>query len=151
MDNHSPEQRHRNMSAIHSRDTKAEIALRKTLYHKGYRYRKNFKGLPGKPDIVMTRYRLAIFCDSEFFHGKDWDTLPDKLLKSNNSDFWIKKISDNIERDGNVNRTLRAMGWHVIRFWNRDILKNPDECLRTIEEAVSEERMDSEEIWFTDQ
>ena len=75
MDNHSKEQRHKNMAAIKNKDTKIEVILRKALYKKGYRYRKNYKELPGKPDIAITKYKIAIFCDSEFFHGKDWKKL----------------------------------------------------------------------------
>ena len=81
----SPAQRRKNMQNIKSCDTKIEVILRKALWKKGYRYRKNYKKLPGKPDIVMTKYKIVIFCDGEFFHGKDWDTLKTKLLKSNNS------------------------------------------------------------------
>ena len=83
------EQRSRNMQHIHSKDTKIEVLLRKALWNKGYRYRKNLMQLPGKPDIVLTKYRIAIFCDGEFFHGKDWEVLRPRLEKSNNSEFWI--------------------------------------------------------------
>ena len=75
------EKSHRNMSRIRGKDTSIEVALRKALWNKGYRYRKNYKELPGRPDIVLTKYKIAIFCDSEFFHGKDWDTLKAKLAK----------------------------------------------------------------------
>lgn len=85
----------KNMSKIHSSDTSIEIRLRKALWHRGYRYRKNYKLLPGSPDIVLTKYKIAIFCDSEFFHGKDWEILKLRLEKGKNPDYWIKKI----ERD----------------------------------------------------
>ena len=88
----TPQQRHKNMSAIRSKDTSIEVKLRKALWHHGYRYRKNYAKLPGKPDIAITKYRIAIFCDSEFFHGKDWDRLKLKLEHGNNSTYWIKKI-----------------------------------------------------------
>ena len=93
------EQRHKNMKNIRGTDTKIEIILRKALWAKGYRYRKNYSKLPGKPDIVLTKYKIAIFCDGEFFHGKDWEVLKPRLEKSNNSEFWISKISRNRERD----------------------------------------------------
>lgn len=132
----TPEQRHKNMQHIKSSDTKIEVLLRKALWQKGYRYRKNYKELPGKPDIVLTKYKIAIFCDGEFFHGKDWEVLKLRLEKSNNSEFWINKISRNLERDNEVNKKLLFMGWTVIRFWGNEIKKNTDECVRVVEETV---------------
>jgi DNA mismatch endonuclease (patch repair protein) len=129
------EQRHKNMSAIKSKDTSIEVRLRKALWHKGYRYRKNYKGLPGTPDIVLTRYKIAIFCDSEFFHGKDWDELRLRL-ENGSSSYWVKKISRNIERDSRNDRSLKAVDWTVLRFWGKDIMKHTDECIRTIEETI---------------
>lgn len=93
----TPEQRRKNMQNIKSNDTKIEVKLRRALWQKGYRFRKNYKDLPGKPDIVFTKYKIAIFCDGEFFHGKDWEVLKPRLEKSNNSEFWINKISRNRE------------------------------------------------------
>ena len=130
------EQRHKNMSAIKSKDTSIEVRLRKALWHKGYRYRKNYKGLPGTPDIVLTRYKIAIFCDSEFFHGNDWDELRLRLENGSNSSYWVKKISRNIERDSRNDRSLKAVDWTVLRFWGKDIMKHTDECIRTIEETI---------------
>lgn len=130
------EQRHKNMKNIRSKDTAIEIRLRKALWQKGYRYRKNYKELPGCPDIVLTKYKIAIFCDREFFHGKDWEVLKPRLEQSNNSQFWINKISRNIERDDEVNKKLLFLGWTVIRFWGKDIKKNTDECVKVIEETI---------------
>lgn len=124
------------MQHIRSKDTSIEVKLRKTLWHKGYRYRKNDNSLPGKPDIVLTRYKVAIFCDSEFFHGKDWEVLKPRLEKGNNSEYWISKISRNRERDDEVNKRLLFEGWTVIRFWGKDIQKNIDECMKVIEETI---------------
>lgn len=132
----TPEQRRKNMQRIKANDTKIEVLLRKALWKKGYRYRKNFKELPGKPDIVLTKYKVAIFCDGEFFHGKDWEVLKPRLEKSNNSEFWIKKISRNLERDDEINKKLLFMGWTVIRFWGNEIKKNTDQCVRVIEETI---------------
>ena len=131
-------ERSENMRRIRSKDTKIELALRKALWSKGYRYRKNYAILPGKPDIAMTKYKIAIFCDSEFFYGKDWEILRPQLEKGNNGEFWIKKISRNRERDDEINKALLFRGWTVIRFWGKDILKNTDECVRVIEEAMFE-------------
>lgn len=138
MDDLTKEQRKKNMQNIRSKDTEIEMILRKELWKRGYRYRKNYEGLPGKPDIALTKYKIAIFCDGEFFHGKDWDVLKKKLEKSNNSEYWIKKISRNIERDKEVNKRLVFEGWTVIRFWGKDIKRQPDECIKVIEEAIME-------------
>lgn len=136
----SPEQRRKNMQHIKSNNTKIEVLLRKALWNKGYRYRKNYKELPGKPDIVLTKYRVVIFCDGEFFHGKDWDVLKDKLKNSNNGEFWIEKISKNIKRDVEINKELSNMGWTVIRFWGKEIKQNTDKCICVIEEKIEENR-----------
>lgn len=124
------------MQHIRSKDTSIEVKLRKALWHRGYRYRKNDNRLPGKPDIVLTKYKIAIFCDSEFFHGKDWEVLKPRLEKGNNSQYWISKISKNRERDDEVNKKLLFEGWTVIRFWGKDIQKNIEECVRVVEETV---------------
>ena len=132
------------MRHIKSKDTSIEVKLRKELWSRGYRYRKNVSNLPGKPDIVLTKYKIAIFCDSEFFHGKDWEVLKPRLEKSNNADYWVKKISRNMERDNEINKKLLFMGWTVIRFWGKDILKNIDDCLSVIEDVIWEQKMNQD-------
>lgn len=124
------------MSSIRSKDTSIEVILRKALWHKGIRYRKNYKALPGTPDIAITKYRIAIFCDSEFFHGKDWEKLKLRLENGNNSTYWIKKITRNRERDNEVEKILKFQEWTVLRFWGNDIKENTDTCVKVIEEAV---------------
>ena len=141
MDRLTSEQRHKNMSNIKNKDTKIELKLRKALWEKGYRYRKNYAKLPGKPDIVLTKYKIVIFCDSEFFHGKDWDELRNQLQRGRNSDFWIKKISANMRRDEEITKTLNALGWTVLRFWGKDILKNVEECVKVVEETIFDIKM----------
>ena len=141
MDVLTPEQRRKNMQHIKSKDTSIEIALRKALWKKGYRYRKNFKGLPGKTDIAITKYKIAIFCDGEFFHGKDWEVKRPKLMNSKNSDYWISKIERNMERDHENEQKLLFMGWTVIRFWGKEILKNTDDCIKVIEEAIFDSKI----------
>jgi len=142
----SKEQRRKNMQNIKSKDTKIEVVLRKALWHRGYRYRKNYEKLPGKPDIVLTKYKIAIFCDGEFFHGKDWDvSLKPQLERGNNSEFWVKKITRNRQRDDENNKELLFEGWTVIRFWGRDILKHPEECIRVIEEVILENMLTDRE------
>lgn len=145
-DNLTVEQRKKNMQHIKSKDTKIEVALRKALWKKGLRYRKNYANLPGKPDIVFTKYKVAVFCDSEFFHGKDWEVLKPRLEKAKNSEYWVKKISRNRERDEEINKRLLFLGWTVIRFWGKDILKNTEECVRVIEETLFDERIENTDL-----
>lgn len=141
MDDLTPEQRKKNMRHIRSKNTEIECILRKALWKKGYRYRKHYSKIPGNPDIVLTKYKIAIFCDGEFFHGKDWEVQRKRIEKSNNSDYWIMKIERNINRDEDINRRLKAMGWVVLRFWGKDIKKNAESCIKTIEEAVFDVKM----------
>ena len=141
MDNLTKEQRRKNMQNIKSKNTKIEVILRKALWKKGFRYRKNDIRLPGKPDIVMPKYKIVIFCDSEFFHGKDWDTLKIRLKNSNNAEYWIKKISRNRERDDEINKRLSFEGWTVLRFWGEDIKKHTDECVRVVEETIFDQNI----------
>lgn len=138
MDVLTKEQRHKAMSHIKSKDTSIEVALRKELWAQGYRYRKNYRLLPGTPDIVLTKYKIVIFCDGELFHGKNWQILKPKLLRGNNPDFWVNKIERNMQRDCENDQKLLSMGWTVIRFWGNDILKNPGQCVKIIEEIIFE-------------
>lgn len=128
------EQRHKSMSHIRSKDTSIELILRQKLWRKGYRYRKNYRNLPGKPDIALPKYRIAIFCDSEFWHGYNWNIKKKKI--TTNREYWIAKIEGNIARDQKINKQLEDMGWRVLRFWGKDIKKHLDECVSIIEEAV---------------
>lgn len=146
----SKEQRRKNMQNIRSKDTSIEIMLRKALWNKGYRYRKNYKNLPGKPDIVLTKYNIVIFCDGEFFHGKDWEILKKRLENCNNSQYWICKISKNRERDEEINKQLLFQGWTVIRFWGKDIRKNTDECVKVVEEAIFDSMLSGYLEWMED-
>ena len=114
------------------------------MWNKGIRYRKNYNKLPGKPDIAITKYKIAVFCDSEFFHGKDWEVLKPRLEAGNNAEYWVPKISRNRERDEEVNKELLFLGWTVIRFWGKEIKKNTDECVKVIEEAIFDIKMESD-------
>ena len=106
------------MRRVRSKDSKIEVRLRKALWHKGYRYRKNYKALPGKPDIAITKHKIAIFCDSEFFHGKDWEkSLHVQIMRGSNAEFWEKKITRNQCRDKQDLVALAALGWHCITIW----------------------------------
>ena len=145
MDNLTKEQRHKNMQNIKSKDTKIEVQLRKALWAKGYRYRKNDKKLPGKPDIVLGKYKIVIFCDSEFFHGKDWEVLKPRLEKGTNPEYWVKKIENNRRRDDEINKELTFEGWTVIRFWGKVIKNKLDECIKVIEDIIWEQKMEEAE------
>ena len=149
--------RSNNMSRIRSKDTSIELILRKALWKQGIRYRKNYKKLPGSPDIAITKYKIAIFCDSEFFHGKDWEKLKLRLENGQNCTFWIKKIMRNMERDSENEKALNFQDWMVLRFWGEDIKRHTDECVKAVQEAISEQKincstleLDSNEFFFTD-
>lgn len=132
MTNHiiTKEQRSKNMSHIKSKDTKPEVFLRKKLWNRGVRYRKNFKGLPGKPDIAITKKKIAIFVDGEYWHGYNWKVNRDHI--HTHRDYWVPKIEKNMKRDLEVNAKLQSMGWTVVRFWSKEVLKNIDYCVELI-------------------
>ncbi|SHF53494.1 very short patch repair endonuclease [Flavisolibacter ginsengisoli] len=134
MDMLSPGQRRKTMQAIKSTNTKIEIMLGKALWAQGYRYRKNDKSVFGKPDFTFKKYRLVIFCDSEFWHGKNWETLQ-KRLRSNR-EYWIPKIERNIARDIKVNETLIQDGWTVLRFWESEIKNSLSMCISKVESII---------------
>ena len=112
------------MSRVQSTGGKDEVILRKMLWHKGIRYRTNYKKLPGKPDIAITKYKIAVFIDGEFWHGYEWEKHKPRIKR--NREYWIHKIEYNIEHDKEVNEKLRADGWIVLRFWSKKVLKNPE-------------------------
>lgn len=124
------------MQAIKNKDSGIELTLRKALWEKNHRYRKNYKDLPGKPDIVFIGKKVAVFCDSEFWHGYHWKERK-KDIKSNRK-FWINKIERNIERDKEVNTKLKNMGFTVLRFWGKEIMKETDKCVKKIEEQIND-------------
>ncbi|MCR4674333.1 MAG: very short patch repair endonuclease [Lachnospiraceae bacterium] len=123
-----------NMKRVKNKDSDIELLLRKELWSRGLRYRKNVTGIIGKPDIVFKSKKVAVFCDSEFWHGYDWANRK-KDFKSN-QDFWIPKIERNIERDKEVNYTLESEGWKVLRFWGKEIKKNCKECADRIQRVL---------------
>ena len=134
MDRHSPEQRRRNMQSIKNRDSEIEILLRKELWRRGLRYRKNVNKVFGKPDVVFMSKKVAVFCDSEFWHGYNWEERK-KDCKSR-QDFWIPKIERNMERDREVTRRLEAEGWPVLRFLGNDIKKRLVYCGNVVEDIL---------------
>ena len=138
MDKHTPEQRRKNMQAVKNKDSQIELLLRNELWTRGLRYRKNVNRIYGKPDIVFIGKKVAVFCDSEFWHGYNWEERK-KDFKSH-QEFWIPKIERNMERDAEVTARLESEGWTVIRFWGNEIKKNTAQCADIIEQAIREKR-----------
>jgi DNA mismatch endonuclease (patch repair protein) len=139
---------HKIMSSIPSKDTKPELLLRKALWNQKLRYRVNYKKLQGKPDIVFTKYQIAVFCDGDFWHGHNWkirglSSLEEEL--NGYSEFWRKKIQRNVERDNEINCQLHSLGWTVVRFWESEIYADLDGCVKTIQEAIFEAKMNMDE------
>ena len=138
MDKLSKEQRKKNMQAVKSKGSEIERILAKQLWKKGYRYRKNDKTVYGKPDLTFKGLKIAVFCDSEFWHGKDWEEK--KHEHKSNIDFWHRKIERNIARDKEVNKFLKENNWTVVRFWGKEIKKNPKNCLAKIEAIIKQKQ-----------
>lgn len=131
-------ERSRIMSKIRGKDTKIEVKLRLALWHMGIRYRKNYKKLPGSPDIALTKYRIAVFCDSDFFHGYNWDARKCKI--KSNRDYWIHKIEENIQRDREYDNLLAEKGWIVLHFWEHQINKDLHGCVEEILSYIPKKR-----------
>lgn len=121
---------------IKSKNTKIELILGKAIWAKGMRYRKNDKTVFGKPDFVFKGKKIAVFCDSEFWHGYNYLVKGERF--KTNVEFWEKKILRNIERDKEVNQKLKSEGWIILRFWGKEIQKNTDVCVQEVEKAFSE-------------
>ena len=138
MSTKTPEQISYNMKKVKSKDSKIEQLLRKELWSRGIRYRKNVRKVFGNPDITFIGLKIAVFCDSEFWHGYDWENRKNDF--KSNRDFWIPKIERNMERDKEVNEQLQSDGWIVLRFWGNEIKKNPQGCVDKIEMAIKERK-----------
>lgn len=136
MNNSESGQKNKNMQAVKNKDSKIELMLRHELWTRGVRYRKNVTRIFGKPDIAFIGKKVAVFCDSEFWHGYDWDKQKDKI--KTNREFWVHKIERNIERDKEVTKTLEADGWIVLRFWGNEISKNVGACADVIVNVLKE-------------
>ena len=118
------------MSHVKTKRNSAEFMIAKSLWHRGYRYRLNYKALPGSPDIALAKYRIAIFIDGEFWHGKDFEQRKTKL--KNNKVYWIEKIQENIDRDLKNDKLLRQMDWYPIHFWSNDVIKYCNQCVEEV-------------------
>lgn len=120
-------------------DIKPEVLLHKALWKRGIRYRKNCAHLPGKPDIVLTRYKIAIFVDGDFWHARGHQDCPGEQVTSN-KEFWQKKLKNNVERDKAVNDALTEDGWLVLRFWSSDVMKHLDDCIKQILQYIPDKK-----------
>lgn len=147
MDHLTKEQRHKNMAANKGKGTKLEIMFGKFLWNAGIRYCKNDKSVFGKPDFVIRGSKIAIFCDGEFWHGRNWDIR--KNEHKSNCEFWHSKIARNIERDKEVNEELRKQGWKVFRFWETEITTNPDVCLNEVLNYMNRKSTTDDKIAIT--
>jgi len=136
MDKLTPEQRVKNMRAVKNKDSEIELLLRRCLWKKGLHYRKNVKTVFGHPDIAFIGKKVAVFCDSEFWHGFDWENKQNEI--KSRRDFWIPKIERNIQRDKEVNQKLRSEGWLVLRFWGNDIKKDVESCADLVVKSLEE-------------
>lgn len=125
----SPE-RSKLMSKIRSKNTKPEVIFRKALWAEGFRYRLNVKTLPGSPDIVIQKFKIVVFVDGDFWHGYNWDIKKTKI--KSNTEYWIKKIERNMERDRENNLKLKELGYNVFRFWDHEIKKSLSDCIEKI-------------------
>ena len=131
MDVMTPEQRHRAMSRNKSKDTRPEVRFRKALYHAGLRYRKNYRKLPGVPDVVLTRQKIAIFVDGDFWHAHGHEDHPGEQIMTHR-EYWTKHLARNVERDKEIKDTLTKMVWLVLRFWESDIRKDIERCVQEV-------------------
>ncbi|MFS4455247.1 very short patch repair endonuclease [Maribacter sp. 2304DJ31-5] len=123
-------QRSKIMGKIRGKNTKPELAFRKALYAKGYRYRIDYKKLIGKPDIALKKYKTLIFIDGEYWHGHNWQERKPKI--KTNREFWIAKIERNIQRDQEVNTELQLLGYKVFRFWESEVKKELERCIKEV-------------------
>jgi DNA mismatch endonuclease (patch repair protein) len=117
-------------------DTLHELILRRELWRMGLRFRKNVESLAGKPDIVFPRAKVAVFCDGDFWHGRDWQARQEKLSRGTNAAYWLAKIGSNIERDLRNTALLKKAGWRVIRLWETDVKRDPLTAATLIKKAV---------------
>ena len=139
-DVHSPEVRRYNMSCIKGTGTKPEETVRKYLFSKGFRYRKNVKDLPGKPDIVLPRYKTVIFVNGCFWHHHDCRYF---VWPRNNAEFWKEKISKNVERDGENKKKLQQLGWRVITIWECELKKDREQLLTMLSDEIRSEKKEN--------
>lgn len=130
------------MSNVRLKKGKAETIIAHALWHQGIRYRRNYKALPGSPDIAITKYKIAVFIDGEFWHGYDWENRKQRLKR--NRDYWIKKIEENMARDKRDDKLLTDDGWIVLHFWEKMVLKHTDYCIELIKFNINSRLIDDD-------
>lgn len=122
------------MSNVKLKNGVAEKTLAQALWHEGYRYRLNDRRLPGSPDIAILRFKIAVFVDGEFWHGKNWEIKKQTIKR--NREYWIEKIEENIARDYRNDKLLETLEWTPVHFWSKDILQNVTGCIQVIQEII---------------
>lgn len=128
------------LSKIKATETKGERLLRSAIWRLGLRFKKNVRHLPGKPDVVFTLEKVAVFCDGDFWHGRNWSKDKRRLQQGPNAPYWLAKIAANRERDKRRNKELRNLGWSVLRFWESDVMADPSGAADRIAEVVLSRR-----------
>lgn len=128
--------------ASKKKNTRCEVVLRRELWRRGFRYRVHLPDLPGRPDIVFTRHRLVVFCDGDFWHGRQLEDRLAKLSRGHNSAYWVTKLQRNVARDRENEHALEASGWNVLRVWETDVLRNPSRVADRIAQALANNRVD---------
>jgi DNA mismatch endonuclease, patch repair protein len=117
-------------------NTTPELALRRTLWSVGLRYQLHRRDLPGRPDLVFPSAKVVVFCDGDFWHGRNWEERQRRLQSGGNASYWISKIQYNMERDQDINTDLTSLGWTVLRFWESEIKADVHACARAVTAAV---------------
>ncbi len=127
------------MAKVKLKGGDAEILLAKALWKRGYRYRKNYRKLPGSPDIAIQKYNIAVFVDGEFWHGFDWANKKNKIRR--NKSYWVEKIEENIARDIQNDNKLKNLGWTPIHFWSKEVISDTEGCVSDIEDYILHEHL----------
>lgn len=135
----SSEQASRTLSKIKAVDTKGEKLLRSALWRMGFRFRKNVRDLPGKPDIVFPNRKVIVFCDGDFWHGRNWSKDKRRLANGPNAPYWLAKIQANINRDKRYNKELKKLGWNVLRLWESDIRTDVEKAALKVTKLLNSE------------
>ena len=140
-DNLTPDQRRRTMQAVKGKNTSLERKVSSAFHRRGWRYRRNYKSLPGKPDFVFTKARIVVFVDGDFWHGWRYPSWKHKL-----SDFWRAKIERNRARDRRNFATLRRRGWAVLRLWGHEVDKDLDACVERVATLLERAKAQAREV-----
>lgn len=127
--------------ASRKKNTRCEVALRRELWRRGLRYRIHHPGLPGQPDIVFSRHRLVVFCDGDFWHGRELEDRVAKLRRGHNGAYWVAKVRRNVARDRENDHALEVAGWTVLRVWETDVLRDPGRVADRVAQVLANARI----------